>query len=325
MVSSSRLGNALKNASIENAILVQNLTKKYGDIEVLRGVNLEIEKGEFYALMGPNGSGKTTLTSIIASVRLPTSGWVEIYGKPPDRAKELVAYIPQENFSSTLLTGRENLMYFAGLLGYSGSEANKMVDEILDKIELRKDADKRVSTYSGGMRKRLEIGTALFPSIKVFILDEPTTGVDPSGRRDFLGMLDDLRKDGITVLMTTHIGADAEAASRVGLMDKGRILAEGEPEELKNKVGLQNVINVETSIKSKKVSEVLSGFNDGKMPLETETGYRIHSNKAEEATPKIVRMLDGLGCKVTKIETVRPSLEDVFFKLTQKSLRDGES
>ncbi|MEM2147833.1 MAG: ABC transporter ATP-binding protein [Candidatus Bathyarchaeia archaeon] len=315
----------MKNASIENAILVQNLTKKYGDIEVLRGVNLEIEKGEFYALMGPNGSGKTTLTSIIASVRLPTSGRVEIYGKPPDRAKELVAYIPQENFSSTLLTGRENLMYFAGLLGYSGSEANKMVDEILDKIELRKDADKRVSTYSGGMRKRLEIGTALFPSIKVFILDEPTTGVDPSGRRDFLGMLDDLRKDGITVLMTTHIGADAEAASRVGLMDKGRILAEGEPEELKNKVGLQNVINVETSIKSKKVSEVLSGFNDGKMPLETETGYRIHSNKAEEATPKIVRMLDGLGCKVTKIETVRPSLEDVFFKLTQKSLRDGES
>jgi len=307
-----------------NAILVQNLTKKYGDIEVLRGVDLKIEEGEFYALMGPNGSGKTTLTSIIASVRLPTSGNVEIYGKPPERAKELIAYIPQENFSSTLLTGRENLMYFAGLLGYSGNEAKKMVTEILDKIELRKDADKRVSTYSGGMRKRLEIGTALFPSIKIFILDEPTTGVDPSGRRDFLGMLNDLRKEGITVLMTTHIGADAEAASRVGLMDKGRIIAEGEPEELKNKVGLQNVVNVETSIKSKKVFDILSGFNEGKMPLETETGYRIYSNKAEEATPKIVRMLDGIGCKVIKIETVRPSLEDVFFKLTQKSLRSGE-
>jgi len=307
-----------------NAILVQNLTKKYGDIEVLRGVDLKIEEGEFYALMGPNGSGKTTLTSIIASVRLPTSGNVEIYGKPPERAKEIIAYIPQENFSSTLLTGRENLMYFAGLLGYSGNEAKKMVTEILDKIELRKDADKRVSTYSGGMRKRLEIGTALFPSIKIFILDEPTTGVDPSGRRDFLGMLNDLRKEGITVLMTTHIGADAEAASRVGLMDKGRIIAEGEPEELKNKVGLQNVVNVETSIKSKKVFDILSGFNEGKMPLETETGYRIYSNKAEEATPKIVRMLDGIGCKVIKIETVRPSLEDVFFKLTQKSLRSGE-
>jgi ABC-2 type transport system ATP-binding protein len=307
-----------------NAIIVQNLTKKYDDTEVLKGVNLKIEEGEFYALMGPNGSGKTTLTSIIASVRLPTSGNVEIYGKSPERAKELVAYIPQENFSSTLLTGRENLMYFAGLLGYSGNEAKKRVAEILDKIELTKDADKRVSTYSGGMRKRLEIGTALFPSIRIFILDEPTTGVDPSGRRDFLGMLNDLRKEGITVLMTTHIGADAEAASKVGLMDKGRIIAEGEPEELKNKVGLQNVVNVETSIKSQKISEILSVFNEGKMPLETETGYRIYSNKAEEATPKIVRMLDGIGCKVTKIETVRPSLEDVFFKLTQKSLREGE-
>ncbi len=314
----------MKNAGIGNAILCQNLTKKYGDVEVLKGVNLKIKEGEFYALMGPNGSGKTTLTSIIAAVRLPTTGRVEIYGKPPEKAQRLIAYIPQENFSSTLLTGRENLMYFAGLLGYSRSEAKKMVADILDKIELTKDADKRVSTYSGGMRKRLEIGTALFPSIKIFILDEPTTGVDPSGRRDFLGMLNDLRRESITVLMTTHIGADAEAASRVGLMDKGRIIAEGEPEELKNKVGLQNVVNVETSIKSKKISNILCSFNQGKMPLETETGYRIYSNKADEATPKIVRMLERLGCKVTKIETVRPSLEDVYFKLTQKSLRSGE-
>ncbi len=314
----------MRNAGLGNAILCQNLTKRYGDVEVLKGVNLKIEEGEFYALMGPNGSAKTTLTSIIAAVRLPTSERVEIYGKPLEKAKRLIAYIPQENFSSTLLTGRENLVYFAGLLGYSGSEAKKMVADILDKIELTKDADKRVSTYSGGMRKRLEIGTALFPSIKIFILDEPTTGVDPSGRRDFLGMLNDLRREGITVLMTTHIGADAEAASRVGLMDKGRIIAEGEPEELKNKVGLQNVVNVETSIKSKKISNILCNFNQGKMPLETETGYRIYSNKADEATPKIVRMLERLGYKVTKIETVRPSLEDVYFKLTQKSLRSGE-
>ncbi|MGF3522900.1 MAG: ATP-binding cassette domain-containing protein [Candidatus Bathyarchaeia archaeon] len=307
-----------------NAVLVQHLTKNYDGTEVLRGVDLKIEEGGFYALMGPNGSGKTTLTSIIASVRLPTSGIVEIYGKPPKRAKELIAYIPQENFSSTLLTGRENLIYFAGLLGYTGKEAKKMVNEILDKIELRNDADKRVSTYSGGMRKRLEIGTALFPSIKIFILDEPTTGVDPSGRRDFLGMLNDLRKDGITVLMTTHIGADAEAASKVGLMDKGRIIAEDEPDELKKKAGLRNVVNIETSIKSKKISDTLSNFNEGRMPLETETGYRVYSKKAEESTPEIVRTLDGLGCKVTKIEAVRPSLEDVFFKLTQKSPQSSE-
>lgn len=308
-----------------DAIVVQNVTKNFGDTQVLKGVNLRIQQGEFYALMGPNGSGKTTLTSIIASVRSQTSGEVMIYGKPPEKAKELISYIPQDNFSSPLLTGRENLMYFAGLLGYSGSEAKKKVAEILDKLELTKDADRRVSKYSGGMRKKLEVGTALFPSTKIFILDEPTTGVDPSGRREFLGMLNDLRKEGTTILMTTHIGSDADASSRVALMDKGKIIAEDEPDALKEKVGLDNVINVETSIKSKKISEVLANFNEGKMPLETETAYRIHSRNAEEVTPEIVRTLDGLGIKVTKIETAKPSLEDVFFKLTQKSLQGGES
>lgn len=307
-----------------DAIVVRNVTKKFGKVEVLKRVDMRIKQGEFYALMGPNGSGKTTLTSIIASVRYPTSGEVMIYGKPPEKAKELIAYIPQDNFSSKLLTGRENLMYFAGLLGYSGDKAKNRVTEILNKLELSKDADRRVSKYSGGMRKRLEVGTALFPSTKILILDEPTTGVDPSGRREFMGMLNDLRKDGATILMTTHIGSDADASSRVGLFDKGKILIEDEPDVLKEKVGLENVVNVETSIKSKEISKVLINFNEGKVPLETDTGYRIHSGNSEEVTPEIVRTLDKLGIKVTKIETVKPSLEDVFFKLTQKSLQGGE-
>ena len=202
--------------------------------------------------MGPNGSGKTTLTSIIACVRRPSSGNVEIYGKSPDKAKDIIAYIPQDNFSSPYLTGRENLTYFAGLLGYSKKEARKIVTEILERIELIKDADKRVSTYSGGMRKRLEIGTALFPSTRILILDEPTTGVDPTGRREFLGMLNEMCKGDLTVLMTTHIGTDAEMATRVGLMDKGRIIAEGQPEELKSKIGLLSIVSVKTAIKTRK-------------------------------------------------------------------------
>lgn len=307
------------------AIKVQNLVKRYDHKNVIDDVDFEVEEGEFYTLMGPNGSGKTTLTSIIASVRLPTSGSVEIFGRPPDKAKELIAYVPQDNFSSSYLTGRENLMYFAGLLGYPKKEAKKIAWEILEKLDLTKDADKKVSAYSGGMRKKLEIGTALFPSIKLFILDEPTTGVDPSGRREFLGMLNDLRKDGLTILMTTHIGADAEVASRVGLMDKGKIIAEGEPEELKKKVGLLSVVNIETSIKSKRIADELAHFNGGKMPLESETGYRIFSEEAAVATPDIVRTLEGLGCKVMKIEAANPTLEDVFFRLTEKSLRGGEA
>jgi len=305
-----------------SAISVEKLTKKFGDYEVLKGVNMKIAKGEFYALMGPNGSGKTTLASIIASVRSPTSGKVEIYGKNPEDAKDLIGYIPQENFSSPILTGKENLMYFAGLLGHSKGTATKIVSELLKKIGLYEDADKRVSNYSGGMRKRLEVATALFPNIRILVLDEPTTGLDPSARRKFLGLIQELRKEKTTVLLITHIGADAELASRVGLIDEGEIIAEDEPERLKKASGLTDVVNIETTIKSEKVAEVLGKFSEKKKVLETDVGYRVYCEDVAKAVPEIVRSLDAVGCKASKIETVKPSLEDVFFKLTEKMVRE---
>lgn len=300
------------------AINVERLVKKYGNNEVLKGIDMRIDEEEFYALMGPNGSGKTTLVSIIASVRSPTSGNVKIYGKKPDNAKELMGYVPQENFSSPMLTGRENLLYFAGILGYSRSDAKKLVDEILNKMGLSEDADKRVSRYSGGMRKKLEVATALFPGVKILILDEPTTGLDPSARREFFGLIEGMKK-GLTILLITHIGADAELADRVGLMDNGKIIVENSPEGLKKGSGLENVLNVETPIKSEKVAGVLSKFSEGRV-LETEMGYRIYNKEPENITPEIVRVLDGIDCKTTKIEIIKPSLEDVFFKLTGKSM-----
>jgi ABC-2 type transport system ATP-binding protein len=305
-----------------DVIYAENLTKTYGDNEVLQGVNLKIEEGEFYALMGPNGSGKTTLASIMASVRKPTSGKIEIYGRKPEKAKELTGYVPQENFSSPILTGKENLMYFAGLLSYSKKKAERIVNELLNKIGLSQDADKRVSDYSGGMRKRLEAATALFPGIRILILDEPTTGLDPSARRKFLGLIQGVREEKTTILLVTHIGADAELASKVGLIDKGKIIAEDKPERLKKASGLKNVINIETTIKSEKVANVLSSFSEKGKVLETDVGYRVYCKDVEEATPRIVRSLDAIGCEATKIETEKPSLEDVFFKLTEKTVRE---
>ena len=305
-----------------DAISVEKLIKKYGSNEVLKGVDLKIAEGEFYALMGPNGSGKTTLASIIVSVRSPTSGRIEVFGKKPENSKELIGYVPQDNFSSPILTGKENLMYFAGLLGYSKNAGEKMVNELLNKIGLSEDADKRVADYSGGMRKRLEVASALFPGIKILILDEPTTGLDPSARRKFLGLIQELRKEKTTVLLITHIGADAELASRVGLIDEGKIIAEDEPERLKDASGLKDVINIETVIKSENVAETLSKFSKKKKVLETDVGYRVYCEDAEKATPEIVRSLDAIGCKATKIETEKPSLEDVFFKLTEKTVRE---
>jgi len=305
-----------------NAICAEKLTKTYEDSEVLQGVNLKIEEGEFYALMGPNGSGKTTLASIIASVRKPTTGKIEIYGRKPEKAKELTGYVPQENFSCPILTGKENLMYFAGLLNYSKKKAERIVNELLDKIGLSQDADKRVSDYSGGMRKRLEAATALFPGIRILILDEPTTGLDPSARRKFLGLIQGVKEEKTTILLITHIGADAELASKVGLIDKGKIIAEDKPDRLKKASDLKNVISIETAIKSEKVANILSGLSEKGKVLETEVGYRVYCKDVEEATPEIVRSLDAIGCKTTKIETEKPSLEDVFFKLTEKTVRE---
>jgi len=305
-----------------NAISLQGLTKKFGANEVLRGIDMQIAEGEFYALMGPNGSGKTTLASIIASIRKPTAGKVEIYGRPPEQAKEIIGYVPQENFSSHKLTARENLMYFARLLNYSAGEAGKLVNEMLNKIGLAQDADKRVGKFSGGMRKRLEVATALFPGVRILILDEPTTGLDPAARRNFFGLIEEIKSEKTTILLITHLGSDAELASKVGLIDNGKIIAEDEPESLKRAHDLEDVITVDIAARTERVANILRDFSDTERLLETEAGYKLYSKDGGKVLAEVVRSLDHVGYKVTRIEMTRPSLEDVFFKLTDKTIRE---
>ena len=304
------------------AIHVENIVKVYDSRRVLDGVNLDVAGGEFYALMGPNGSGKTTLASIIAAVKTPDSGVVEVYGNKPAQAKEFIGYVPQENFSSPKLSGRENLVYFAGLLGYSRQQANELASEMLRKVGLSEEADKRVAKYSGGMRKRLEVATAIFPGIKVLILDEPTTGLDPAARRSFFGMIQEIMDRKTSIILITHIGSDAELASKVGLIDNGRMIAEGTPDELKRKHVVEDVIIVETAVKSDSVLSVLKGFSiDGRV-AESEAGYKIYSRNGDKVIADVVRSLDQAGHKVMRIEMARPTLEDVFFKLTQRNLQE---
>jgi ABC-2 type transport system ATP-binding protein len=305
------------------AIEVKNLIKKYGKVTVLDNIDLKINEGEFYCLMGPNGSGKTTLSSIIASLKKPTSGEVKIFGKKPEQSKRLFGYIPQENFSDPNLTGLENIHYFARMLGYSNKDTKEIAQELLKKVGLFEDRNKKVSKYSGGMRKKLELATILFPAIKIFILDEPTTGLDPGARRNFFGLIDELKDKSTTVLLISHIGSDAELASKVGLMDLGKIIAEGTPDELKNKSELKNVINIDVSVKNEKIKMILNSFNKGDEMLETDEGYKIYSDETSEVIPEIVRSVESSGYKVLQIGSVIPSLEDVFFKLTGKKVRES--
>ena len=305
------------------AVHVENLVKTYGDRHVLDGVNLDVQEGQFYALMGPNGSGKTTLASIIAAVRTPDSGVVEVFGNKPAQAKEFIGYVPQENFSSPKLSGRENLTYFARLLGYSRSQANQLVAEMLAGVGLSEEADKRVAKYSGGMRKRLEVATAIFPGTRLLILDEPTTGLDPAARRAFFGMVQEIMAKGKSVILITHLGSDAELASRVGLIDSGRIVAEGTPDELKGKHAVEDVITVETAVKTGSVLSALKDYStDGKV-AESEAGYKIYSRNGDRVLADVVRSLDQAGHKVLRIEMARPTLEDVFFKLTERNIQEA--
>jgi len=305
------------------AIHVENLVKTYNGRHVLDGVNLDVTGGEFYALMGPNGSGKTTLASIIAAVKTQDSGVVEVYGRKPAQAKESIGYVPQESFSSPKLSARENLVYFANLLGYSGSKANQLVSEMLQSVGLLDEADKRVANYSGGMRKRLEVATAIFPGIKVLILDEPTTGLDPAARRSFFSMVQEIMDKKTSIVLVTHIGSDAELAARVGLIDNGRMIAEGTPDELKRKHAIEDVITVETATKTGSALSVLKGYSINGKVAESPTGYKIYSQNADRVLADVVRSLDQAGHKVMRIEMARPTLEDVFFSLTERHLQEA--
>lgn len=305
-----------------SAILAEDLHKSYGSVPVLRGVNLSVRRGEFYALMGPNGSGKSTLSGIIASVIKFDSGTVEVLGTEPAKARRLFGYVPQDNFSLPLLTGRENLVYFAGILGYSGDEAGEMADQLLDKVGLMEHAHKRASKYSGGMRKRLEVATALFPGIKLLILDEPTTGLDPGARRDFFDLIRGAVDSGTSILLITHLGSDADLADKVGLIYKGKIVVEDKPEALKRSYGTVDVITVETSSRSQRVARLLEGYSrDGKL-AETPTGYHIFSRDGAELVPEVIHALDREGVGEKRIEVSTASLEDVFFRVTEHSLHE---
>lgn len=305
------------------AVHVTNLVKKYDSRRVLDGINLDVHEGEFYALMGPNGSGKTTLASIIAAVKTQDSGIVEVYGNRPAQAKKLLGYVPQENFSSPKLSGRENLVYFASLLGYSRSQVNQLVAEMLRSVGLSEEADRRVDKYSGGMKKRLEVATAIFPGIKVLILDEPTTGLDPAARRSFFDLVQEIMGKKTTIILITHIGSDAELASRVGLIDRGRVIAEGTPDELKRRHAVEDVITVETTTKTDNALSILKRFSIKGRVTESETSYRIYSHSGDKILADVVRSLDQAGQKVMRIEMARPSLEDVFFALTERHLQEA--
>ncbi|MDF1539702.1 MAG: ABC transporter ATP-binding protein [Candidatus Thorarchaeota archaeon] len=308
---------------IENsiAINVENVYKSYNGSRVLCGVSLEVKFREFYVLMGPNGSGKSTLLSIIAGTNPSDSGSIQIHShrisNESTEGKRQIGYVPQENFCSAFLTGRENLEYFAGLLGLSKSESKDQIQQLLEMMQLDTYADQRVAKYSGGMRKKLEVATALLGDVKVLLLDEPSTGLDPGVRKDFLSLLREINEQGTTILLVTHIGEDAEAATRVGFMIEGEIVAEETPDNLKAISGLRSTVVIDATPKSQELLTLLASLDDECGVVENSQGFKIVSDNPIKLISRIKQALLESGYHLNSVETRPPSLEDVFYQLTE--------
>lgn len=303
----------------------QDISKSYNGTSVLDDVSLEIGPTDFYVLMGPNGSGKSTLLSILAGTNTFDAGSVRILGSDihQDRltAREHIGYVPQETFCSGFLTGRENLEYFAGLLGLSRAQASGKIEQLLQMMDLSDEADRRVGEYSGGMKKKLDVATALLGDARILFLDEPTTGLDPFVRKDFLSLLQKINKQGTAVLLVTHIGEDAEKASRVGFMIQGEIVAEGSPEELKWLSGLKSTIIIDAAPRTDELMLLLASLSGDCVVIEKDGLFELICEDPRSIVPKVVSALQNAGYDMHRVETRPPSLEDVFYRLTECPVR----
>ena len=309
--------------SMDVVLRVEGVVKKYGDKIAVNDVSLSVQRGEIYGLLGPNGAGKTTLMSIIAGILDPTEGRVEVLGGDPhDREiRARIGYCPQESVVYDNLTGLENLMFYAGLYGLSGSRAKQKSEELIRFVGLEEYAKDLVKTYSGGMKKRLNFAIALVGDPDLILLDEPTTGMDPRVRRSVWELIERLRKAGKTIILATHYMEEAdELSNRVAIMNLGRKVVEGTPEELKKKYGPKAVVSVELVKVTQDIVESIKPYAlEGRVVVEGNV-LRVHVEDPDEASPKIVSELVKRGYKLNMLKIDRPTLEDVFLRLTGRRL-----
>jgi ABC-2 type transport system ATP-binding protein len=221
---------------------VNNLVKKYGDFLAVNDVSFSINEGEIFSLLGPNGAGKTTTISMLSTLYVPTSGNATIGGhsitREPMDVRRLIGVVPQDLALYEEMTARENLVFWGQMYGLSGKPLNTRVDEVLEQIDLVDRAKNRVKTFSGGMKRRVNIGVGLLHKPRLLFMDEPTVGIDPQSRRAILDSIKDLNKQGMTVLYTTHYMEEAqELSNRVGIVDHGQMIALGTQKELTRQVG----------------------------------------------------------------------------------------
>lgn len=330
---------------VEALGLVKTFKRRDGtEVEAVKGIDLTIHRGEIFSLLGPNGAGKTTTISMISGLIAPTKGDAKIGGhsitKEPIAAKRLMGVIPQEIALYPELTARQNLEFFGKLYGLSSKELSKRVDEVLEFIDLADRQKDRVDTFSGGMKRRVNIGVGLLHRPELVYMDEPTVGIDPQNRRRILDTVFKLRDEyKMTVLYTTHLMEEAqELSNRVAIIDHGQIIAlgtqgeltqqVGEEDRLIFKVGAQNIPatllkEIETSIESVTRALYDEPQQAGEGADETIPGIiTVFAKRGRKALPHVIRILNEGDIEISSVEVREPDLEAVFLHLTGRALRD---
>lgn len=311
----------------ENILETEGLTKSFGHIEAVKDVSFRIAEGETYGLLGPNGSGKTTTISMICGLLEADAGTVMVGGMPMTpgalKPKSLIGLVPQELAIYPDLSARENLMFFGRLYNIAPAELSNRVDEVLQVIGLADRAKDRAGGYSGGMKRRLNIGIGLIHAPTLLILDEPTVGVDPQSRNAILEAIEQLARAGIAVLYTTHYMEEAQRlCDRVAIIDGGTIRAEGTQPELVQLVGENELIRVSGTGEidgATNAVKAVAGVADASHGAEE---VSILTANAGAVLTEVLQVLSASGMDVGSVVVEKPDLETVFLHLTGKALRD---
>jgi ABC-2 type transport system ATP-binding protein len=310
-----------------NAIEVNNLKKSFGDFQAVQDAKFHANSGEVLSLLGPNGAGKSTTISMISGLLVPTEGDASIMGhsvtKEPEAAKASLGVVPQDIALYPDLSARENLVFWGKMYGLRGAALKSRVDEVLEIIGLADRQKDHIGKFSGGMKRRVNIGAALLHKPAVIIMDEPTVGIDPQSRRHILDNVKELNQQGMTVLYTTHYMEEAaELSDHIAIMDKGRVIAYGTHDELIKMVGEQTRIDVTLNTEAEKIldawraTEGVSKIDslDGKVTALVDDSNRV--------LPRLFEAASKANVRITSVDIQEPNLETVFLHLTGRALRD---
>ncbi|HSJ54332.1 MAG TPA: ABC transporter ATP-binding protein [Anaerolineae bacterium] len=310
-----------------HAIEVQGLHKRFGDVQAVRGVDFDVAQGEILSLLGPNGAGKSTTISMLSCLQEPTSGEARVMGHCIRReqmaVRSVIGVVPQEIALYPDLTARENLVFWAKMYGLRGTVLQQRVDEVLEIIGLADRKKGAAGKFSGGMKRRLNVGIALLHRPEVLILDEPTVGIDPQSRRHILDSVKDLNRQGTTVLYTTHYMEEAEELSdRIVIMDQGQVIAQGSQNELVQIVGELSRVDLSINVESERVIEAWRA-TEGVSRVSAENGtLNLLVADSNQVLPRLFESAARQGVRITSVEIHEPNLEAVFLHLTGRTLRD---